>query len=185
MQDRIIDLLGQGIPAAQVALHVGCDPSYISQLLANEQIAEQVQTLRAAAFAGHVEHDKAIGRIEQKVLARLDHLSDFITKPAEAARVFSILNAARRQTLEAGNSQAAPSTIVNLNLPEAARVSFTVTADRQVIEVEGRSMVTMPAKSVAAQLEQRNATRLLTQRPPAELAVDARLFKESALAGKL
>jgi hypothetical protein len=173
MQDRIIELLGQGVPAAQVALHVGCDPSYVSQILADENNSLRVQELRATHFEAHVAHDKRIDMAEQKALARIESLVDFITKPSEAARVFSLLNQAKRQTLEAGNSQAMPSTIVNLQLPDAARISFTVTADRQVIEVEGRSMVTMPAKNVAAQLEQRNATRLLTQRAPLELPVSA------------
>lgn len=180
MKDRIISLLGQGVPATQVAAHVGCDDSYISQLLQDEEIVLQVQQLKAENFGVMVEHDRKIDSVEQKLLNRLETLSEFITKPSEAARVFSILNAAKRKTADAQATSAAPSTIVQLTLPESARVQFTVTQDRQVIEVEGRSMTTMPARSLAKQLEERNAAKLLATPIPSvmNLGIPSKLLNK-------
>ena len=70
-------------------------------------------------------------------------------------------------------------------MPEAARVRFTLTADRQVIEIEGRSMTTMPARSLASQLEQRNAARLLSAPIPARLNMAMIKPSEIPLANKL
>ena len=175
MQDRIVEMLGNGIPPANVAIALGCSESLVSQVLSQDGVSEQVTALRAARFAEFAEHDTSIETAESKALKRLDSLIPFITKPAEAARVFGILNGAARKTGAAAGATASPSTVVQLNLPKAAQVSFTLTTDKQVIEVEGRSMVTMPAKSLAARLEQRNAARLLDLKVPQLLDVPATL----------
>lgn len=169
MQDRIIEMLGRGIAAAQVAAAVGCDDSYISQLIANEEFASKVQALRAEHFANYIETDQHIDTAEDEALKRLASLVPFITKPAEAARVFGVLNGARRRASDRNASGQAQAQTVVLDIPEAARVTFTTTADRQVIEIAGRSMTTMPAKSLAAQLEQRNAQRLLNAKIPSTM----------------
>lgn len=154
-------MLGQGLSATQVASAVGCDDSYISQLLSDETVSAQVQALRAEAFSKYVEQDRLLDEAEATALEKLSHLAQFISKPTEAARVYSILNAAKRRTVDQVNQQQAVAQTVSLDLPAAARVRFTLTNDKQVIEIEGRSMTTMPARSLAARLEQRNATRLL------------------------
>jgi hypothetical protein len=169
MQDKIIEMLGRGITATQVAAAVGCDDSYISQLMSSPEIAERVANLRAVHFSHYVEQDKELDSAEEEALNRLKQLVPFITKPGEAARVYGVLNAAKRRTADSSAIASAPAQTVTLELPEAARVSFTITHDRQVIEIAGRSMTTMPAKSLAAQLEQRNAQRLLDMKPPASL----------------
>lgn len=169
MKDRIIEMLGKGIPATQVASAVGCDDSYISQLLAEEGVYEKVTTAKAEHFAHYVEQDATLDRAEEDALQRLTSLTAFITKPAEAARVFSILNAAKRRTADTANAAQAVAATVSIELPEASRVRFTLTHDRQVIEIEGRSMATMPAKSLAARLEQRNAARMLEANIPITL----------------
>lgn len=169
MRDKIIEMLGKGISATQVAAAVGCDDSYVSQLMSDETVASEVARLRAEHFAIFVEQDAKLDDAEAQALQRLQTLVPFITKPSEAARVYSVLNAAKRRTHDSINAAQAPAQTVVLDLPQASRVALTVTHDRQVIEIAGRSMTTMPAKSLAAQLEQRNAARLLSAEVPATL----------------
>lgn len=169
MQDKIIEMLGRGIPATQVASAVGCDDSYISQLLSSPAISEQVANLRATHFSSYIALDKKVDDAEEAALSRMSSLIPFITKPSEAARIYSVLNSARRRTEDASSAQQAPAQTVIIDLPEVARVSFTMTPQKQVIEIEGRSMTTMPAKSLAARLEQRSASRLLDLKVPATL----------------
>lgn len=171
MKDRIIEMLGRGIPAVQVAAAIGCEDSYISQLLSQPDIAEAVQIARAAHFSAHVEQDDLLNQAEATALAKLTQLAAFVTRPTEAARIYAVLNAAKRRTAGVNTQAAAPAQTISLDLPAAARVSFTVTPDRQVIEIQGRSLTTMPAKSLAAQLEQRNAARLLSSSIPTSLPV--------------
>jgi len=171
-------MLGQGLSATQVASAVGCDDSYISQLLADENISNQIQALRAENFSKYVEQDRLLDQAEAKALEKLSSLAGFISKPTEAARVYSILNAAKRRTVDQVNQQQAVAQTVALDLPAAARVRFTLTNDKQVIEIEGRSMTTMPARNLAARLEQRNATRLLDMQVPAVLDVKTETIVE-------
>lgn len=180
MKDRIIEMLGNGIPATAVAAALGCTDSYISQLLTEDGVVEQVQALRAVKFQEYAEQDARLETAEQKALNKIESLIPYITKPSEAARVYGILNAAKRKTGVHATQNSQVGTVVQLNLPQAAVVSFTLTSDKQVVEVEGRSMVTMPAKSLAARLEQRNAARLLTADVPKFLDVP-----QSLVASKL
>lgn len=169
MRERIIEMLGKGIPAVQVASAVGCDDSYISQLLSDEAVATRVQELKAANFSAYIEQDQKVDDAEAAALQKVSDLLPYITRPAEAVRVFAVLNAAKRRTQETANQAQAVAQTVQLDLPEAVRVRLTVTHDKQVIEIEGRSMTTMPAKSLAARLEQRNAARLLATDVPSTL----------------
>lgn len=169
MREQILSLLGRGLQAAQVAEAVGCDPSYISQLLAEAEFAEAVQTRRAAAQLAHVEHDDSIDAMEELALAKVKQLLPFSTKISEAVKVFGILNAARRRATDVNQAATVPAQTVVINMPAAASVSVVMSSDRQVVEVEGRSMTTMPARSLAAEMEKRNAQRLLAIAVPATL----------------
>ena len=170
MRERIIEMLGRNIPAMQVAAAVGCDDSYISQIMSDPDVALRVQELRTVYYSEYLEQDKRVDTAESAALQKLETLIPFITRPAEAVRVYAVLNAARRRTVDAAAATAQmPAQTVVLDLPAATRVRFTTTQDRQVIEVEGRSLTTMPARNLSQQLEQRNAARLLSAPVPMQL----------------
>ena len=185
MKDKIIEMLGRGIPAVQVASAVGCDDSYISQIVADPDNAAKIQELKAVHFSKYVEQDASLDEAEAAALDKVKFLVPFITRPAEAVRVYAVLNGARRRTGENANAAAPVMATVSLDLPEAARVKFTLTADKQVIEIAGRSMTTMPAKSMAAILEQRNAARLLATDVPFRPALTPLSKAETPLVDKL
>ena len=170
MREQIKSLLGRGIPAAQVADAVGCDASYVSQLLSDPDFEQEVAVLRADHAVKFVEHDAKLDELEELALKRVATLLPFATKLSEAAKVFSLLNGAKRRS-EAANVQSAPAQTVTIELPAAASVKVVVSTEKQVVEIEGRSMTTMPAKTLAARLEQRNAQRLLDAQVPAMLPV--------------
>lgn len=178
-------MLGKGIPATQVASAVGCDDSYISQLLASEGVLDRVTQLKAEHFSHFVAQDAKVDDAEAAALQKIESLIPFITRPAEAVRVFGVLNAAKRRTTDSLQNANAVAQTVALELPSAMRVRFTVTHDKQVIEIEGRSMTTMPAKSLAARLEQRNAARMLTSEIPAILPFTVQTVGETPLVDKL
>ena len=171
MREKIIEMLGKGIPATQVASAVGCEDSYISQLLSEPGVTEEVTSLKATHFSKYLEQDGKADDAEAMALKKLTSLIPFITRPAEAARAYAVLNAAKRKTVDNVASALPVQAVVSLELPAATRVRFTVTHDKQVIEVEGRSMTTMPAANMAQKLAQRHASRLLTADVPTTLGV--------------
>lgn len=173
MQDRIKDLLGRGIPATNVAMAVGCEESYISQLMSDEAFRTEVQNLKAANFSKFTESDDALDAAEAKALKKVAQLVDFVTKPGEAARCFQILNAARRRVSDStAAAQAAPSTIVNISLPQVARVAMLTDHNKQVIEVDGRPLITMSAKQLVNMSEAARAQRVLEHKVPATLPIE-------------
>lgn len=176
MREQIIEMLSNGIPATAVAAAVGCDDSYVSQICAEEGVAEQIAANKAARFSSYIEHDKNTDSAEELALEKVKQLIPFITKPAEAALVYKTLNTATRRTT--GAAQATPQTaaVVNIHLPAAAAVQFQLNGERQVIDINGRSMVTMQAKTLVEQVEQRRAVRALQMNVPATLGV-TELFK--------
>lgn len=159
---KVIDLLGAGVSPVQVALACGITESYVSQLLSQQEIADEVTSLRAARAAQYVEHDDNLDSDEEKArrLVRRN-LDNGILKPMEALQHFRVLNAARRQS-QAAVATPAVSTVVTLNLPVAAQVQFKLTTDKQIIEVDGRSLATMPASSMARMLKERQTRETLT-----------------------
>lgn len=170
-RERIIEMLGNGIAATHVAAALGIDDSYVSQILAEDGVEEQVRSLRAARFGELAAMDERLDTVEEVALRKVEALLPFTTKASEAARIYSLLNAARRKTGAAASNVPAGATILQLNLPPRTQLNFTMAANKEVVEVEGRSMATLPAKSMAKLLETRQATRLLSQEiPPTALS---------------
>ena len=164
MKSKIIEMLGAGCSPVQVALACGVGESYVSQLLSEEAIAERVAELRATRAAAYLEHDDAIDTDEEvarKLVRR--NLDNGFLKPMEALKHFQVLNAARRKTDSGSNTQVPTSTVVNLNLPAMAAVQFKLTMDKQVIEIDGRSMTTMPAQKVTKMLREKKAGEMLEE----------------------
>jgi non-ribosomal peptide synthetase component F len=143
-------------------LATGVSEGYVSQLLSDETVAAAVTERRAVTAAKFIEHDERLDSDEEvarKLVRR--NLDNGILRPMEALRHFQVLNAARRQS-QGAQTQVPLSTIVALQLPPSARVEFKLTVDKQVVEVDGRSMATMPASHVQKLLRNKKAQEDLT-----------------------
>ncbi len=164
MEDRIVELAGANVPNHIIASTVGCDASYVTQILSKEQNAERVAELRGHRAAKMIERDGKIEQIEDLALDRALQLVPMQTDVMKVARIFQVFNGAKKSSDHGINPTAnGTGTTVILELPHATEVQFKITAkDRQVIEVEGRSMVPMQSHLVQKQLRDIQANRLLT-----------------------
>lgn len=173
-KDKIIELLGAGISAVQVASACSVDESYISQLLSDDAINARVQALRVARASKYVEHDDSIETAEKNALALIARNleNSFTLKPMEVLKHFQVLNAARKKTDGSSNAAVPQSTVVTLHIPAAAAVQFKMTTDKQVVEIEGRSMNTMPASAVNKLLRERKAKAQLLESLGAPMVID-------------
>jgi C-terminal processing protease CtpA/Prc len=148
MKDRIKELLGAGLLPSVVSSAVGCSESYVSQLLSQESFAAEVQELRLLALTAQKERDANYDTLEDKLLARLGDTIDTLVRPREIASILQTVNNAKRRSHPAELGATAATTIVNLSLPNIVAAKFTVNGANQVMEIEGRSIATMPAKAV-------------------------------------
>lgn len=146
-KEKISDLLGTGLSIETVASAVGCDPSYISQLMANQLFADTVVEKRTVGLLAANKRDRSIDAIEDKLIDNLATLVEEgqIYKPADVLRSFAVLNAAKRRGVPAHDSTTINATIVNLNMPTKILNNFVTNTQGEVIEAGSQTLVTMPA----------------------------------------
>lgn len=142
MKDRLIALLGNGVAPSAAAAAVGCDPSYVSQLLKAPDFAAKVAELRSASLMAATERDGKWDSLEDKLLAKLEDLLPFMLRPMEVVKALTAVNAAKRRGAGQEQSQQVTNVVV-LQLPPVVRQRFQLNAAKEVIEVDGRTLLTM------------------------------------------
>lgn len=153
-KDQIKDLLGIGLSNTEVALAVGCDPSYISQLMADETFAAAVAVMRSAKLTDNSVRDASIDKAEDKLLKKLHEILDYdmIRRPMELIRSLQVVNQMKRRTAVATQNLNINQQIVQLMLPKAVRNEYVINAQGEVIEADGQTLITMPTHSLLKQL---------------------------------
>ena len=152
MKDRIVEMLAAGVKPTNIAAAVGVTDSYVSQVA--EECKDHILAARAKRTEQHIEHDLTLDTVEDRALAKLGRVLDTVTDPMKLAGVFKVLNGAKRRHESLANHQtSAP--VVEISLPAMAKVAIKMSSQNQVIEVEGRSMLTMQAMNVEKLLDKR------------------------------
>lgn len=156
-QDQIKKLLGYGLANEVVASTVGCTPSYISQLLADQEFSEEVTKLRIAHLAQHSENDDKLTRMETKLLDNLETAIDnkLIYKPHDVLKVFQVINAAKRRGASSSSNNAPPGGIVQLTVPVHIVQQFVTNGQKEVVEVAGQSLVTISPEKLLGMVKER------------------------------
>ena len=160
MKERIVEMLSAGIRPTNVAEAVGVTESYISQIA--EECKDQILAARATRTSQHIQHDLTLDTVEDRALGRLSQVLNTVTDPMKLAGVFKVLNGAKRRHESLGNQQST-ATVVELELPQIAKVAIRMNTQKQVIEVGGRSMITMQSTAVEKMLERRKEEKAQTQ----------------------
>lgn len=148
MKDKIKALLGQGHSAELVSTIIGCDPSYISQLLEDELFRNEVSELRVQALQAATDRDRKWDGLEDKLLDKINTAVDFVIKPREIAQLLSLANAAKRRGATAQETITINSKVVNLLIPAKLTMNFSLNQNNQVIAVGEKSMLTLPSNKI-------------------------------------
>lgn len=184
IRDRVVKLLGQNIQQSVVAAAVGVSDSYVSQLLAEEGVSEEIAKLRAEKLEEAVQQAETIDTVKKLALAKIKGQLPFAKSPLEAARVFQILDNAKRVDANPTADTAGVQT-VQIVLPASVRgsVRIQINEQNQVIDVEGRSMAPLPSKALpalAAARKQQATTMELPQPAKSDTAVAAEKLEKLA-----
>lgn len=150
VRDKIISYLGQGISQAVTAEACGVTASYVSQLLDEEGVQQEIAKLRAGKLQRDLEVDDSLANIEKDALAAVGKKLPYVKGPLEAAKIFQILNAARKRSEVGKDADAAESMSVTLVIPKAANVLIEVNSRQQVIAVNDQSIAPLPSKALPA-----------------------------------
>lgn len=165
--DLIIDYLAQGIPTSAIAAAVGCTDSYISQIKALPETQEQIAARQVAHTVADVEFDTRLERTESAALDKIEQNLPFANL-GQALAAFRILNSARRRKDGILQPEVGGSTTVNvtLTLPAVAIPRYVTSQQNEIIEVEGKTMMTATPKSLDSVLSARAGTLSLESQQP-------------------
>lgn len=156
-KDKACRMLSKGMRPTDVAAVMGCEASYITELMNEEEFAVKVLSARMAAAEAHVEHDGNIDSLEEKILKKLDASLTYCMKPETLIRAFQVINGAKRRSdVGEGIANAAP-TVINITLPNVIINQIRLNAEGRVVQVGERELVTMD-KNAFSQLANGHTT---------------------------
>ena len=147
--ERIKNLLGSGLRPEVVATAVGCDASYISQLMSDENFREQVVELKTKALLADKLRDQEWDDIEAALLTKFKTVLPLMMQPGMIMKALEVANRAKRRGVSAQESTIVNNTVVNLNFPQERVVQFQKNTKNEIIEVEDRTIATLPSKTAA------------------------------------
>lgn len=168
-RDKIINYLGAGVSQTVAAEAAGVSDSYVSQLLMEPGVLQEIALLKAGKLEAAVEADATVEQGEKLALERTIKLIPFIKNAREAVSVYGTLNAAKRKAQEdrnqdgVGNSQS-----VTLIFPKAAKINIQVNSDNQIIDVDGTTTAPLPSKALpamAARLANKEGATIVPELP--------------------
>lgn len=152
-QERALSLLGTGVSAEQTAIALGVSASRISQLLSDENFAEQVATVRYENLQKHNKRDSEYDSLEDDLLTKLRKSLPLMIKPETILKAISIVNGAKRRGQSAPQQVTNQQTIVNLVLPSHVVDRFTMNVNNQVIRAGDQELLTMQSGNLLKQIE--------------------------------
>jgi len=126
IEDRVLNLLGQGIPAETVASALGVSPGRISQLLSDDIFSQKVVELRYSSLQKHNARDEKYDSLEDRLLERLEKTLPLMMKPETILKAIATINGAKRRGQSTPESITNKTTVVNLILPTKITQKFSV-----------------------------------------------------------
>lgn len=178
LRDEAARYLAMGIPTGQVADALGVTPSDISQLLAEEKFQDQVakEKEKIELDAKDAKFDEALDSTEEKLIEMIEKKLPYANL-AQLTQTFKAVNGARRRKDGiVGVGTGVPGLTVTLSLPAAAVPQYLMNAKSEIVEVEGKTMLTARPNQLNEILKARNSGALESKMLPGitrvERAVD-------------
>lgn len=176
---RAIELLAQNVQQEVVARVLGCDASALSLLCSEDAFRAELAERKVLILTAATDRDARLDALEAKLLEKLDDAVDLMFKPRELLAAYQVLNSAKRRGAGADQAAAlsgANAQVVNLQLPSitvqvfsaaqpqgdahpaepalAAPQPYRLNARGEVVEVQGRSLVTATPTQLLESLAQ-------------------------------
>lgn len=137
----------QGFSQDEIAAALGVTPAYISQLCTKHGIAE-------VAKPQFADIDALYEDVELLALQQLKRTIVTVGDPMKLVRIAQTLNSTKRRSMAAHPSEQKATTVVQLNLPQAAAAQFVFNGSQEAIAWKQGETVTHLATASTQQLEQ-------------------------------
>lgn len=152
-KERGLQLLGSGLGPTDVATALGCDPSFVSQWLMDENFRAQVLAKRIESLQAQTKRDQKIDGIEDALIEKLQESVQWLTKPKDILLAFNILNNAKRRGATASGQINLTQNVVTINMPPVARQHYfpKTNAQGEVVQVGDQVTVTKSLQQLMAE----------------------------------
>ncbi len=166
--ERALSLLGSGVSAEATAAALGVSPSYVSQLLADEDFSEEVVKLRYSRLQAHNIRDGAYDGIEDELLHKLRKSLPLMIRPDQILKAIQVVNGAKRRGQSAPERVDAGATIVQITLPTQIVQNFTSDGNNKIISAGEQSFQTMNSNTLLQRFknQQKETTQPANQELP-------------------
>lgn len=154
--EKALVLLGQGVSIQQAALAIGVTEGYISQLMAQEEFANEVATLRFNNLQEHNTRDKAYDELEDALLTKMKDSIPLLMKPMEIRATLKTINEAKRRGTSAPSHLLEKHQIVQVVLPAIIQQHFTANVNglNQVVSVGEKDITTLQSASLLSKYKE-------------------------------
>lgn len=179
---EIIKLAARSWKSKEIADFLGVSESYVSQVLATEEAQAQIGQANIAEWEAAESFDDMLGKAEKKALEQVER-SLPLMRGVDAARIFKVLNEAKRRkdSLNRRGQEHGNGVFVQIMLPAAAEGKLVMTKESQIIEVDGKPMISATPTQLDKIFEERkgktvqDAVYNLTKR---ETPVEVKLLEQ-------
>lgn len=144
-QKQCLDLLCLGnLSHTQIADTLGITPALISQYLKEDNFSAALAEQKLALIKNNSDRDSKLDSLEDTLVEQLKSASAMAYKPLEIARLFQVINAAKRRGIIVNSQQSVDeSKIIKLVVPTQIINKFKVNVVNQVVTTGETSLVTI------------------------------------------
>lgn len=162
-QKQAVSLLSSGVSQTQVAAALGISDGLVSQWMADETFAAQVQLATIAVTENEQRFDTLLEDAEMKALDNIKQRLP-LANLQQSLAAFSVLNKAqtRRSRNPASGIAQNRAPIVQIVLPTQMAVQYIKNTQAEIVEVEGQTLVSAPQAMLPTLLKER-LNRVLPQ----------------------
>lgn len=184
-KEQIKQLLQANCSATEAAAAVGCDVSYVSQLMDDQDFATEVVAHRVKLLKENSDRDGKYDSLEDKLLEGLELKLEqgvFLMKTETILRAIQTINGAKRRGAQGTGAATVINNVINLTLPSHAIRQFQVNPENEVISVGAQQLVSMSAGKLLEKVKNNQSPikdSLITQEIPRKDIIPYEPYKDS------
>ena len=165
---------------AQISRKLNVSEGYVSQIINQNELSEKILKAKLKYLDEATQRDNNLNKLEDLIVERLEEAIPSFYKPKDILMAFSVINKAVRRGATAEDLQSlnrdSDNKVIQINLPEVIKQRYRLNSQSEVIEVEGRPLVTADSKTLFQQVTQESEK----QDVPTDPKISATPKRESA-----
>lgn len=173
---RILKFMCGGATPTQAASACGVDESYVYSLAREEDFQAQIAEKLSKDFELAAQIDENYNEVEKVLSKRLRDVIGYMTNADQIARILKTISAIPKKiqakvplNSDSGAGAVAP---VSLLLPIVAKNVFIVNPNQEVVQLNGKDLVTLNSKSMDSLLQEKRERVTIEQSKPVVVGIE-------------